>query len=61
MKILPCFLCCALMPGQTPEARSHFENAQGLFQEHDDTGDALAEAGREFRLALKADPHYAAA
>ena len=61
MKLLLCFLWCALMSGQTPEARSHFRNAQGLFGEHDDSGDALAEAEREFRLALKADPNYAAA
>ena len=54
MKFLRYFLCCALMSGQTPEARSHFKNAQGLFEEHDDTGDALAEAEREFRLRLEA-------
>jgi tetratricopeptide (TPR) repeat protein len=49
------------MFGQTPEARRHFENARGLFEEHDDSGDALAEAEREFHVALKADPNYAAA
>jgi len=61
MKLLPCILCCAVLSGQAPAARSHFKNAQGLFEEHDDTGDALAEAEREFRLALKAAPNYAAA
>lgn len=58
---LLCFLWCALMSGQTPEARRHFGNARGLFGEHDDSGEALVEAEREFRLALKAYPNYAAA
>ncbi len=58
---LLCFLWCALMLGQTPEARRHFKNAQGLFAAHDDSGESMVEAEREFRLALKADPNYAAA
>lgn len=33
---LLCFVWCALMLGQTPEARRHFKNAQGLFEVHDD-------------------------
>ncbi len=60
MKLL-CFLWCALLLGQTPEALRHFKNGQGLFEEHDDSGDALLEAEREFQLALKADPRFAAA
>lgn len=56
-----CFLWCALALCQTPEARKHFDNARGLFDAHDDSGDSLREAQREFRLALKADPNYATA
>jgi len=55
------FLWCGLMLAQTPEALRHFKNARGLFGTHDDSGDALAEAEREFRLVLKLDPKFAAA
>ncbi len=58
---LLCFLWCALILGQTREALRHFNNARGLFGVHDDSGDALAEAEREFHLALRADPRFAAA
>jgi tetratricopeptide (TPR) repeat protein len=62
MKLRPlCFLWCALLLAQTPEALRHFKNGQGLFEEHDDSGEALLEAEREFQLALKADPNFAAA
>jgi Flp pilus assembly protein TadD len=55
-----CFLWCVGMLGQTPEARMHFENAR-VFQEHDGAGDSVAEAERQFHLALKADPNCAEA
>ncbi len=58
---LLCFPWCVVMLGQMPEARRHFENARGLFEAHDDSGDSLAQAEREFRLALQAHPNYAAA
>ena len=58
---LLCFLWCALLLGQTPEALRHFKNARALFGEHDDSGEALTEAEREFRLALRLDPNFAAA
>jgi tetratricopeptide (TPR) repeat protein len=52
---------CAWLPAQRPEARRHFTEGVGLFYEHDDSGDALAEAQREFAAALQIEPHYAAA
>src|SRR5258706_12936896 len=46
---------------QRPEARRHLAEGVGLFHEHDDTGDALVEAQREFAAALRLEPRYCAA
>lgn len=46
---------------QAPDARVHFERGQALFEEHDDTGEALALAALEFRQALALEPRLAAA
>jgi tetratricopeptide (TPR) repeat protein len=59
-RLLPLFLCAVLF-GQSPQARRHFANGVGLFGEHDDTGDALREADTEFTEALRLAPRYAAA
>lgn len=58
---LLCVLWCGVLLAQTPEALRHFKNGQGFFEEHDDSGEALLEAEREFQLALKADPAFASA
>ena len=46
---------------QRQEARRHLAQGVGLFHEHDDTGDALAEAQAEFAAALRLEPRYCAA
>jgi len=46
---------------QRPEARRHLTEGIGLFHEHDDSGDALVEAQREFAAALRLEPRYCAA
>jgi hypothetical protein len=46
---------------QRPEARRHLTEGVGLFDEHDESGDALVEAQREFAAALRLEPRYAAA
>ena len=46
---------------QAPLAQVHFERGQALFDEHDDTGEALALAALEFRQALALEPRLAAA
>jgi len=66
MKRLSCrvlLLASFLLPlaGQSREAQRHFVNGRGLFHEHDDSGDALREAGAEFREALRLAPKYASA
>jgi tetratricopeptide (TPR) repeat protein len=50
----------AAMP-QKDAAQAHFERGRALYEEHDDTGDALREAEVEFRRALKLNPRMAAA
>lgn len=51
----------APLPAQTPETRRHLTEGVGPFHEHDDSGDALVEAQREFAAALRLEPRYAAA
>ena len=48
----------AALPDQ---ARDHFERGRALFEEHDDSGEAMKEAETEFRRALQLDPKLAAA
>ena len=54
-------LIAAWALAQQPSAQAHFERGRVLFEEHDDTGDALREAAAEFRQALALDPRLAAA
>ncbi|MBI3697057.1 MAG: tetratricopeptide repeat protein, partial [Acidobacteria bacterium] len=54
-------LIAAWALAQQPSAQSHFERGRALFEEHDDTGDAIREAAAEFRQALALDPRLAAA
>jgi tetratricopeptide (TPR) repeat protein len=54
-------LLAASLWAQTPEARRHLTQGVGLYHEHDDSGDALVEAQREFAAALRLEPRYAAA
>jgi len=49
------------LPAQSPDAQHHFTNGRALFEEHDDSGDALRDAEAEFREALRLAPKYAAA
>lgn len=51
----------ALALAQAPAPPSHFELGRALFEEHDDTGEALRLASLEFRRALAQDPRMAAA
>ena len=51
----------ASLLAQQGEARRHLAQGVGLFQEHDDSGDALVEAQKEFAAALRMEPRYAAA
>lgn len=46
---------------QAPVAQVHFERGRALFEEHDDTGEALRLASLEFRQALALEPRMAAA
>lgn len=46
---------------QAPTAQVHLERGRALFQEHDDTGEALQLAAVEFRRALALEPRLAAA
>ena len=55
------FLWCALMLSSDAGGPAAFQKCAGALGTHDDSGDALAEAEREFRLALKLDPKFAAA
>lgn len=40
---------------------AHFEQGVQLFNEHDDTGEALAEAEKEFQFIVRISPRYAPA
>ena len=51
----------ASLLAQRPEARRHLTQGIGLFYEHDDSGDALVAAQKEFAAALRLEPRYAAA
>jgi len=53
-------LALAAAPQRDP-AQAHFEKGRALFEEHDDSGDALREAEAEFRRALQLNPRLAAA
>jgi tetratricopeptide (TPR) repeat protein len=66
MRLLPASCSAILLLdmallAQRPEARQHLAQGVGLFHEHDDSGDALVEAQREFAAALRLEPRYAAA
>ncbi len=58
--VLACWLA-AVAAAQLGAARKHFERGRELFEEHDDTGEALRQAEVEFRRALKLNPRLAAA
>src|SRR5580765_3632863 len=46
---------------QRREDLVHFEQGRALFEEHDDSGEALQEAENEFNQALKLNPKLAEA
>src|SRR5215510_4606401 len=46
---------------QLREDQVHFRQGKALFEEHDDTGEALEEAQQEFRRALELNPRLAEA
>jgi tetratricopeptide (TPR) repeat protein len=46
---------------QRDSVEAHFAHAVELFNEHDDTGEAMDEAGKEFALVLRLNPRYAPA
>ena len=54
-------LLSASLAAQTAEARRHFTQGVELFNEHDDSGGALAQAQGKFAAALRLEPRYAAA
>src|SRR5512138_871897 len=55
--LLPCLAAAA----QRPREQTHFEKGVELYQTHDDSGEAMAEAEKEFRLALRVNPRHAPA
>ena len=60
--MLPILLLLLLWPApQGDEARRRLENGIGLYEAHDDSGEAAQQAEAEFRQALKLDPKLAAA
>lgn len=61
-----CSILCAQNPGtgeavSQDSAAAHYTRGVDLFNEHDDTGEALLEAKGEFLAAVKLDPGYAPA
>src|SRR5579863_4119348 len=54
-------LFAAPLLAQRPEARRHLAEGVGLFHEHDDSGDALVAAQKEFAAALRLESRYAVA
>jgi len=54
-------LAAVMAQAQAPVAQVHFERGQALFEEHDDSGEALRLASLEFRRALALEPGMAAA
>ena len=65
---LACLVMLSFLIGETLEAAPgrredlvHFEQGRALFEEHDDSGEALQEAENEFNQALKLNPKLAEA
>lgn len=61
--VLAILLAAAVFPAapQKTGAGAHFERGRLLYEEHDDSGEALREAEGEFRRALALNPRFAAA
>lgn len=59
--VLAAIVAAGRTAAQPQTAQQHFDRGRALYEEHDDTGEAMREAEVEFRRALTLDPRFAPA